>query len=93
MQPEEFKHLKAFRDLIQETLTALRGATSQAGLASVVATYEPRWQPVHDEFAEVLRGIKGQVWSMPFPQVRQVVNAVCGHLESTMAGVDQQLKG
>ena len=93
MQPEEYKHLKAFRDLIQETLTALRDATSQAGLASVVAQYEPRWQPVHDEFAEVLRGIKSQVWSMPLPQVRKVVEAVCGHLEGTMAGLDKQLKG
>ena len=93
MQPEEYKHLKAFRDIIQKTLTAFRGATSQAGLSSAVAEYEPIWKDVDDEFAEVLRGVKSKVWSMPLPQVRQVVTALCGHLESTMAGVDQQLKG
>lgn len=91
MSPEEYKHLSAFRDLLQATLNAMRNATSQASLASAVEEYAPKWVNVHDEFAEVLGGIKSQVWRMPYAQVKPVASAVISHLEATLTSVKQQL--
>jgi len=91
MTPEEYKHLKAFADLLENTLADMRAASSQASLAEAVERWHPRWEEVHPEFAEVLGGIKSQVWRMPYPQVRPVAQAVTGHLESTLADVKKQL--
>ncbi len=93
MTPEEYKHLKAFSDLIEDSISQLRNAGSQATLASAAADLEDRWKPVHDEFAEVLGGIRAQAWSMPFPQARMVADALIAHLEQTLEGVRGQLAG
>ena len=91
MTPEEYKHLSAFRKLLEDTLNAMKSAGSQATMAAAVDEYAPRWTNVHDDFAQVLQGIRSQIWSMPFAQVRPVANAVIGHLETTLADVKRQL--
>lgn len=93
MTPEEYKHLKAFKDLIDASVSKLRNAGSQATLASAAAELEAQWKDVHDEFAEVLGGIRAQAWSMPFPQARKVADALVSHLELTGEAVAAQLKG
>lgn len=91
MQPEEYKALEAFRDLIVKTISTLRGAGSQGALGSALAQAAPDWEPVDADFANVLKDLRQQVWSMPFAQVRPVVDAVCGHLEQQLEAVNAEL--
>ncbi len=91
MSPEEYEHLSTFKKLLEDTLRAMRNASSQASLAAAVDEYAGRWTNVHEEFAAVLNGIKAQVWQMPYPQVKPVAQAVIGHLESTLSDVKAQL--
>jgi len=93
MTPQEYKHLKAFKDLIDDSVAQLKNAGSQATLASTAEALEDRWKPVHDEFAEVLGGIRAQAWSMPFPQARKVAEALITHLELTGESIQKQLNG
>ncbi|MFT5429993.1 MAG: hypothetical protein ACI9OJ_000666 [Myxococcota bacterium] len=91
LSPDEFKHLKAFKALLESTLADLRDASSQSTLAAAVETWHPKWEAVHPEFADVLGGIKSQVWHMPYPQVKPVAQAVVAHLDMTLADVKKQL--
>ncbi len=93
MTPEEYKHLKTFSDLLEDSIAKLSNAGSQATLASAAAELEDAWKPVHDEFAEVLGGIRAQAWSMPFPQARKVADALVAHLQQTLDGVKAQMNG
>lgn len=91
MTPEEYKHLKAFSDLLEESIQQLRGATTTDVLASTAEALENRWKDVHDEFAEVLGGIRTHAWTMPYPQAAKVAKAVIAHLQATLDSVKAQL--
>lgn len=93
MTPEEYKHLKAFHDLIDSSIRQLRNATSQATLASAAKDLEAEWTDVHAEFAEVLGGIRASAWNMPYMQTRKVADALVEHLDATLQSVKQQLRG
>ena len=92
MTPEEFLHLKAFKDLLDDTINGLSNATSQATLASAAEEYSGRWREADDDFADILDGIKKQAWSMPYVQARMVSQKVVEHLAATRDGVAAQLK-
>lgn len=91
MQPEEYKELQAFRDLLKKTIATLRGAGSQAQLGGALDDAAPDWKKVDPDFADVLTNLRQQVWQMSFAQVRPVVDAVVGHLEAQLADVNRQL--
>ncbi len=91
MTPEEYKHLKAFEMLLESSIQRLENARDQATLAMTAEELESQWRSVHDEFAEVLGGIKQQATMMPYAQSSKVSEAVVGHLRATLQGVKAQL--
>ncbi len=91
MNIEEYEQLKAFRDLISDTIEGLRHAAGQGALAAAADLAAERWTPFDDDFARVLRDIRAQAWSMPLAQIRPVVEAVVAHLEAQLAEIDAQL--
>ena len=94
-QKEQYliKQIKAFRDLISDTIGQLQGAFGQGALASAAGAAATRWDPVDGDFAALLRKVQSQAWSMPYDQVKPVVEAVVGHLNEQLPAIDQQLNG
>ena len=91
LSPQEYTHLKGFRDLIASTIGRLEQAQSQGALSQAVGDVAPRWDEVDADFAGVLRSVGESVWTMPFAQVRPTVNAIVGHLGQQLSELDQQL--
>lgn len=92
MQPEEWKKLDAFRKLIQETIDGLGACSTQATLSRTADELAARWDTVDAKFAQVLRGVQSQAWSMQLPQIREVTRTVQGHLEEQLAQVEARLR-
>lgn len=91
MIPEQYHQLKAFRDLITDTIDSLRYAGSQGALSAAADTAAEKWSAVDDNFARVLRDIQSKAWSMPYQQVKPVVEAVIAHLEEQLPDIDRQM--
>ncbi len=91
MDIEQYEQLKAFRDVITDTIEGLRHAGSQGSLAAAADAAASRWEPLDDDFAKVLRDIRSQAWSMPLQQIRPVVEAVVAHLEAQVGEIDRQM--
>ena len=88
---QAYNKLKAFRDLIQETMDTLSSANGQASLATAARAAASRWDEVDEAFAAVLRDVAQRAWQMPFAQVKPVVTAIVGHLAGQLADVDADL--
>lgn len=93
MQPDEYKKLKAFKDLITDTREALLQCSTPAVLSRTTEDFAVRWEPVDAAFAKLLRGIQGQAWSMQLPQIRDVGKMIAAHLDKQLASVNSRLDG
>lgn len=91
LPPKEWARVKAFRDLIQQTLKSIEGAAGQGALAAAASESAGKWDGTDAEFAALLRDLAQSVWQMPFAQVRPTVQAIVNHLKSELADADRQL--
>lgn len=91
MQPDEYKQLTAFRDLLQSTVDDLSNAGGQTSLASTATALAERWQTADDGFAKILADIGGKARMMPFAQVRPIVTTIVEHLNGQLSEVKQRL--
>lgn len=91
LPPKEWARVKAFRDLIKQTLTAIQGAQGQGALAAAASEHAAKWDTTDAEFAALLRELAQSVWQMSFAQVRPTVQAIVNHLQNELADADRQL--
>ena len=92
MSPEDYNALKAFRDLIAKTIDDLSNATTQGGLARIVADCATGWDDVDKDFANVLRDIGQSVWTRGFATVAPTVKTIADHLGRQLKEVEGQLR-
>lgn len=91
MDPKEYNLLKAFRDLLADSVSQLQNAAGQSQLASTASELAGRWDDADEEFANVLRDISRQARTMSFAQVRPVVQAITGHIQAQLSEVEARL--
>ena len=89
---ESYKKVKAFRDLIADTLKALEQAQTPVGLVSAIDSKLKDWEAEDNDFATVLRDLKGQAYSMSMPHIRAVTNKLCEHLRINLARIEKGLQ-
>lgn len=92
LSPSEYTKLKAFRDLVAQTVDRLGQAQTQGTLAQAANDGAAAWEAVDSAFAGVLRSVANNVWQGSFAQVRPTVQAIVGHLQGQLKDIDAQLR-
>ena len=93
MDPKEYNALKAFRDLLAETVDSLSNAGGQTQLASTSNELATKRDDADEGFAAVVRDVAKQARMMSFAQVRPVVTTIVVHIQSQLTDVESRFKG
>lgn len=89
---EKYKQIAQFRDLISDTIKALKSAKTQTELANALDSKIPEWEATDQEFAEILKDLRGKTYYLDLPHVKGVVTKVCEHLEINLKRVEKDLR-
>jgi hypothetical protein len=89
---EAYAKAKAFRDLVAGTMEDLKAAATQSSLAAAIDARLAAWDAADADFAEVLRDLRGQAYSIGLPHLREIKKTLAAHLKTNLDRIDAELK-